>query len=398
MIGMIVSWVAAAVVAVSGAGFDASRWVVETVAGTGAHGAVDGEAAQFNMPGSVFYRNGVLYVVDTFNNAVRVIEDGYVTHFTGTVLENDAHGFPVGAHEDGRWDVAQFNRPTGGMIGGWGELYIVDSENHAIRVVDGAGQRAWGGGFVGSVRTMAGGEAGYVNGPLAYAQFNLPTSIALGFYSSLFITDTLNHVIREICVNGYVTTIAGIAGQYGYACADTGAALFNMPMGIAINNAGDIFIADTGNHLIRVLERHGDTWHTRTLAGSIIFPSEVAWDDYEDADFDEEPLGGFADGADALFNLPIGLTLWGDMLVVADSANHRIRGILPCGYTRTLAGTGYADYLGGTANEAAFHFPRGVQAVGERLYIADTGNNTIRVLTAAPVEAPVLQRRCLICR
>jgi len=94
-------------------------------------------------------------------------------------------------------------------------------------------------------------------------------------------------------------------------------------------------------------------------------------------------LGGFADGYQALFNLPVGLALWGDVLLVADSVNHRIRAVLPGGRTLTLAGSGYADFADGPPARAAFHFPRGVFVQGDYAYVADTGNNMIRRLPLA---------------
>jgi DNA-binding beta-propeller fold protein YncE len=212
---------------------------------------------------------------------------------------------------------------------------------------------------------------------------------------NIYVADTLNHVIRKLSMDGTVTTIAGIPGQYGFADGAVEEALFYNPMGIAVSDDGIIFIADTGNHLIRVIE----DGQVRTLAGKLLFTdiddctycSRYAIDYLEDVDKIEQededcagcvcvPLGGFADGYEALFNLPMGLALWRGKLIVADSANHCIRAILDSGEVITIAGTGYTDYVGGLPNEAAFHFPKGVYVLNDRLFIVDTGNNVIRMM------------------
>ena len=142
-------------------------------------------------------------------------------------------------------------------------------------------------------------------------------------------------------------------------------------MGIAVDDGGVLFIADTGNHLIRRLE----DGTVSTFAGDSNFTA--ARDDGEGS-----WLGGFADGTgqDALFNQPMGLAIWNDVLLVADSLNHSIRAVNMDGEVRTLAGTGYSDHRDGYFGEAAFHFPSGLSVLGGYLFVADTGNNMIRVI------------------
>jgi len=341
---------------------------VQTLAGTGLSGARGGESAQFNLPASVFSgADGGLLIMDTYNNLIRAVdESGEVNLLSGNIAGLDSFGFPRGDFRDGPLSTARFNRPIGGVTDELGRVFIADSENHAIRVI-----------IDENVFTFAGnGEAGYLDGTLENARFNHPAAIAIGPGGSLFIADTLNHVIRRIDTEGEVTTVAGVVHSYGQADGAYDEAMFFSPMGIAVNADGVIFVADTGNHLIRVIE----DGRVSTLAGTIVFPADVEWEDAEDADFDELPLGGFADGYEAMFNLPAGLAIWGNTLVVADSANHRIRIIEATGETFTLAGTGYPDYTDGMPDEAAFHLPRGVYVSGDTLYIADTGNNLIRVM------------------
>ena len=343
---------------------------VTTVAGTGIHGSRDGSHAQFNLPASVFGGEDGLYVTDTFNNMVRRIDsDGYVHRVTGSILGVDRHNFPLGFYVDAVVDYALFNRPVGVAADSYGRVFIADSMNNVIRVIYGE-----------YVFTFAGREGpGHADGRYYEAMFYRPSAIALGPDGTIFVADTLNHVIRAIDLNDNVRTIAGIPGVYGHNDGRAGSARFNSPMGIAVAEDGRIFVADTGNHLIRVIENG----RVSTVAGSVLFPADIAWED-PDSDFDNVPIGGFADGYEAMFNLPKGLSLWGEILVVADSANHMIRAVLPAGEVITLAGTGTVGHTDGPALEAGFHLPQGVYVRGGpyeyRLYIADTGNNKIRVL------------------
>ena len=327
--------------------------VVSTFAGTGSHGSHDGENAQFNLPHGIFAgQDGRLFVADTHNNLIRTI-DGYgvTERVSGDVLTRDDNRFPAGYHRDGR--NALFNRPTGGLAAGDGRLFIADAANHAIRVIDGD-----------TVYTFAGGRQGHINGSRGSARFNWPSAIAADKQGNLFIADTLNHSIRRIDYQtGRVTTLAGARGRYGYADGHAVQALFNSPMGIAVSDDGStVYIADTGNHVIRVIENR----QVRTLAGTLILDDE------------EVPAGGFADGYAARFNLPQGLFLWNEGLIVADSANHRIRLVTHGGKASTLSGTGEPGYVNGV--EAQFHFPRDVYIVNGTLFIADTGNNAVRYI------------------
>ena len=324
---------------------------VSTIAGTGSHGARDddlGEGiAQFNLPGGIFGgAAGQLLVADTYNNLIRGLETSVVHRVSGDILGYDEFRFPMGFYRDGAQEYALFNRPTDGVMTSAG-LFIVDSTNHAIRLID-----------EGRVYTFAGGPSpGHRDGHVNQAQFNYPTAIAADSEGNLYIADTLNHVIRRIDSYGNVTTIAGIPGSAGYVNGPAEQALFSSPMGIAVSKtSGAIYIADTENHVIRGIA----DGRVSTLAGSYT------------------PYGGFADGEQAMFTLPVGLALYGDTLIIADSGNHRIRALMYDAQTITIAGTGYPDYINGSGSQAAFHFPRGVHVRGDELFIADSGNNIIR--------------------
>jgi sugar lactone lactonase YvrE len=196
----------------------------------------------------------------------------------------------------------------------------------------------------------------------------------------VYVADTLNHVIRRLEPDGTVVTVAGVPGEYGFGDGSALQAFFNAPMGIAVSGEGTVFVADTGNHLVRVIE----DGEVRTIGGTLLFPGDVDWENYSEDDWDDVPLGGYAEGYESMFSMPTGLSLWGDVLVVADAANHRVRGITPDGFAFTFAGTGEPGRTDGAGATAAFHMPMGVVAQGDRLVVADSSNNVLRVIELRP--------------
>ena len=353
---------------------------VETLAGTGLPGHTDGEGARFNMPQAVLVLpGGEVVVLDTFNNLVRKVSGNVTATLSGRVLDVDQFGFPNGYLFDGELGESLFNRPIGGAVDSLGRILIADSMNHSIRVID--GERSF---------TLAGsGKSGHVDGASLDALFNHPSDVAFGPCGSLFVADSLNHVVRKIDIYGMVTTFAGVPGYYGFNDGELGEALFNTPMGIAVNSYGVVFVSDTGNHLIRKI--YGGI--VTTFAGEVIFPDDVEWE--FPGDFDEEPIGGFLDGERGRFNVPQGIFVMEDILIVADAANHRIRGIRQDGYVFTIAGTGEVGSTGGSLHEATFHFPRGIYVHENTIFVADTGNNQIRMITILSAEKKITFQRDL---
>ena len=325
----------------------------DILAGTGSAGMQDGVYASFNAPrGIVVLPGGEVLVADSRNNLLRLISnEGDTTTYAGTVFGVTSFS----RHRDDVLNVAALHRPMGLARHEHGWIFVADSANNSIRVIIGS-----------RIYTLAGwGEPGFSDGAWGYSAFNNPSAVAVGPCGNVFVADTLNHVIRMVTLNGYTTTIAGTPTRYGYQNGDALNTLFDSPSGIAVDASGRIFVADTGNHVIRVIE-NGEV---RTLAGSPML--------YQ---YNGESLflGGFADGQGSLaqFNHPMGINLWGAYLVVADSANHSIRLLTHEGEVTTLAG-------GAISEDAGFlglSFPVGVYAHGDRLYVADSGSNTIRAL------------------
>ena len=346
---------------------------IETIAGTGAQGHADGDRrhARFTLPyGVLANSDGTVTVFDTYNNTVRTISRGdRVTQtLAGRVEYYDDYGFPQGFYSDDDLDDALLSRPADGARDPAGNLYIADSANHVIRFIRG-----------GALYTFSGtAEAGYADGARDIAQFNMPMAIASDKNGNFYVADTLNNCIRKIDPNGNVTTVAGVPETGGYLDGEAGEALFNEPAGIAVNNDGSvIFVADTGNHLIRKIDI--DAGLVTTLAGMMT----------GEADDDGEPLGGFKNGVagSAVFNLPRGLALAESaadgkiVLFVADSGNHMIRAVTPGGIVITVVGSGEAGDRGGSCMDDALNAACGVSVSGGVLYIADTGNNKIKSMS-----------------
>ena len=333
---------------------------IETLAGTGGPGLSDGGRldARFTLPnGIIGGPGGTVIVFDTYNNAVRHVTSRGTQTLAGKVEFYDEYGFPQGFYLDEALDKALMNRPSGGVIDSAGNLFIADSANHAIRHVRD-----------GRMYTFSGTVQGFADGARDAARFNTPIAIAIDRNDNIYVADTLNNCIRRIGRDGRVSTIAGVPGVEGYLDGETQAALFRAPSGIAVSSDGNvIFVADTGNHLIRKIENGQVT----TFAGRI---GEL---------YDGEPMGGFQNGLalSSRFSLPRGIALANGTIYIADSGNHMIRAITPTGNVITVAGNGEAGDRDGAVYGAALNAPGGVCFMDGAIYIADTGNNKIKTIS-----------------
>jgi hypothetical protein len=230
-----------------------SAGVVTTLAG-GASGSADGvgAAAGFNTPIGVAVDGvGNVYVADTVNSAIRKITPvGVVMTLAGTP------GFFYGA-VDGIGAAASFFWPEGVTVDGADNVYVADTNNSTIRKITSAGV----------VTTLAGaaGASGSANGAGAAASFTFPQGVAVDGAGSLYVADTGNNTIRKISSAGVVTTLAGTAGISGSANGIGAAASFKLPGGVAVDGAGNVYVADTGNNTIRKITSAG---FVTTLAGS----------------------------------------------------------------------------------------------------------------------------------
>jgi len=331
---------------------------IETLMGVGNRGLVNGdiETVRFTMPQGISVSDDRVFVLDTFNNAIRTILNGNVSTLTGSAAYLDATGLSRGFFVDGNLSQALLNRPTSGVFNANGEFFFADSGNHVIRHV--VGDRVY---------TFSGGSRGHRDGARNEARFNTPMAIATDDAGNIYVADTLNHVIRMISAEGRVSTIAGIPGREGYNNGGRREALFREPAGISVNGDGSvIYVSDTGNHVIRRIENGIVT----TAAGV-------------QEEFDEDfPLGGFRNGEAALaqFSSPRGIIIVDGSLIIADSGNHRIRAINPSGEVITLAGNGEPGDNDGFALGSVINGATDIHYHNGQLFIADTGNNKLKIL------------------
>lgn len=334
---------------------------VEDVAGTGDPGFYDGtkEEAMFHLPyGLAEDRNGRLLVVDSYNNRIRVLGEEGVTTLAGSGDLTDLNGFYLGGLIDGDVSVAEFNQPRDVAVDSKGNIIISDTGNNAIRMMIGT-----------KVYTLAGATpAGYIDDKGEKARFNLPSGLAIDSKDNIYVADTLNHVIRKITPEGVVTTFAGIAGvDGGYKDGKAAEALFNEPSDIAIDQAGIIYVLDSGNQLVRKIEKGV----VSTVAGTS--SDKITGTSYA--------KGSFRNGKanDAGFNFPMGMDVAPDgTIFLADTYNHRIRVIKTNGTVGTLAGNGIPGQTDGYADTAQLNGPMDVLYSNGVLYISDAWNNRIR--------------------
>jgi uncharacterized protein (TIGR03437 family) len=362
--------------------------------------------------------SGNVYVADLDTNVVRKISpDGKITTYAG---DGEA-GF---SGDGGPATAAQLNTPDGLVLDSAGNLYIADRNNNCIRVVSPDG----------NIHTAIGnGSPGFSGdgGAAAIAELDSPEGIALDASGNLYIADTQNDRIRMVASDGTITTVAGIGN--GNVLGDGGPALaagLILPTGVAVDRAGNLYIADLGNSRIREVS----AGKIATVAGSsdgaplagnenavsvlLNGPTGVAVDASGNIYFTEGSIGsgsGLAEGDYRVWKVspasvltvlagngmdsysgdggsavsaqllgPTGLaTDSAGNLYIADTGNHRVRRITADGVIRTIAGTGQPGYSGdgGPAASAQLNSPMGValDSTG-RLVIADSGNSVIRVI------------------
>ena len=309
-------------------------------------------SALLNSPNGVAVdKVGSVYISDGQNNRVRKVSNGVIT----TVAGNGTEGF---SGDNGPATSAQLYGPIRVAMDSAGSLYIPCADSRVRKVSNGV------------ITTVAGnGKAGFGgdNGPATSAQLWGPTAVAADPAGNLYISDGFNHRVRRVS-SGVITTVAGngIAGFSGDNGPATTAQL-NYPDGLAMDSAGNLYIADSSNHRVRKVSNGVIT----TVAGNGV--AGFSGDDGPATSAQLSNPGGVAmDPAGNLF--------------IADSGNSRIRRV-SSGVVTTVAGNGISGFSGdnGPASGAEFAGPVGVavNSAGS-VYVADTGNNRIRVLTPSP--------------
>jgi uncharacterized delta-60 repeat protein len=356
-----------------------------------------GSSARFSAPLDVAVgANGLLYVADTGNQTLRAVT-------TANAVSTLAGSVGSSGSTNGTGSAARFYNPSGVAVDSSGNIYVADYWNHTIRKVTPAG----------AVSTLAGsaGNLGSTNGTGSAARFYYPASVAVDSSGNVYVADNYNDAIRKVTPAGVVTTLAGSPGNPGSANGTGSAARFDAPAGVAVDSSGHVYVGDRSNHTIRKITPAGVV---TTLAGSagsfgstnatgsaarFYFPAGVAVDaagnvyvadTYNDAIRRITPAGavttiggspgsiGSADGtgSTARFDDPFGVTVASNgVLHVADRANHTIRRGVPLIPEIALSGNGQ-PIASGASPSLSTHTDFGSASLGGTVTRTFTITNT----------------------
>lgn len=333
--------------------------------------------------------------------------------FAACKKQNIIHTYNINPADTSRLDsiakldsLPSFNSPSGVAVDVSGNVFVADYGNNLIREITPTGL----------VSTFAGsGFSGYNNGTGLLASFTQPTGITIDGAGNLFVADAGNNLIREITSAGAVTTLAGADTVGSVNAADTSSSFFD-PMAVAVDSKDNVYVADAGNNLIRLISGGNVTTFagtintgTTTTLSPFNNPSGIAIDasgnifvaNYlANTILEVSPSGvvstyagtgkaGANNGpaASATFFYPNSVAVdAADNLYVSDGVNNLIRKITPAGMVSTLAGSGNAGAVDSTGVNASFNGPAGltVDATGN-VYVADANNNLIRKITPTGV-------------
>jgi sugar lactone lactonase YvrE len=293
----------------------------------------------------------------------------YYSHFAwhGVITSVAGNGTQGYAGDSGPATGAELNYPIGVAFDASGNLYIADAENNRVCKVDRAGV----------ITTVAGnGAPGYNGdpGPAIWAELNYPMGLAVDTAGNLYIADTQNNRVRKVDRDGVITTVAGTGAQGYSSDGPAVSAELNQPTDVAVDSAGNIYIADNQNFCIRRVDADGVI---TTVAGN---GTQGYGGD-----------GGPATGAELDYPTGVAVDSFG-ALYITDARNNRIRKVDRNGIITTVAGNGTQGYGGdgGLATSAELNYPAGMafDASGD-LYLTDEGNSRIRRVDANGVITTV---------
>ena len=351
-----------------------TTYTITTLAGNGTvPGSWTGDAgpatqAELNVPtAAVIDPKGNLYIADSANHRVRYVTGGTITTAAGDGIAGFA-GDTGTAGADGKAGDAELNTPSGVVLDTSGNLYIADTVNNVVRKVTPGGVISTVVGTYGYTGNSFNGDGGSAT----LAALSKPSAMLYDSAGNLYIADTNNNAIRKvIAATGIITTVAGTGDPTGLYNGDNGPAVkatLNHPVGIALDASGNLYIADTGNHVIRKVTYPSGTITTVAGNGTPGFAGDGK--KVSVATELNSPKGVAVDGAGNIY--------------IADTTNGRIRVISTDNTITTIAGTGAFGYGGdnGPATSASLNFPSQISIDSKgNIYVADTNNNVIRQLT-----------------
>jgi sugar lactone lactonase YvrE len=327
--------------------------VITTVAGNGINGfggdngpAID---AQLNLGNDIAVdSDGNLYIPDAGNNCVRKVSNGVITTIAGNGSQ-----YPDFRGDNGPALGAKLNHPYAVALDSAGNLYIADSGNFRIRKVSN-----------GIITTVAGNGTesfGGDDGPAVSAQLNRPSAVAVDGAGNVYIADTSNNRVRKVS-GGVITTVAGtLIGSYSGDNGPARSAHLYYPSGVAVDTAGNLYIADQGNYRIRKVTNGV----IKTVAGG----GAQLGDNVPATSAQLVPSGVAVDTAGNLY--------------ITDIYYNRVRKVSN-GVITTIAGNGTAGFSGdgGPAMDAQLNAPGGVAVDSAgNVYIADTRNGRVRMIS-----------------
>jgi sugar lactone lactonase YvrE len=295
---------------------------------------------------------GDVYVADSGNSRIRRIDtSGVITTAAGSGIE----GYST---DDVPATTAKLNRPFGVALDSMGRLLIADTGNSRIRRVSASG----------TITTIAGnGKKGYSGdgGAAKAAKLTTPFSVAAGPMGTVYIADTGNNRVRKVDSSGVITTIAG-TGRPGFS-GDGGPARdarLYLPSGVAVDETGNVYVADLGNSRVRKISTAGII---TTVAGT------------GRRGFSGD--GGAATRAKLYYPTGVAFDEFG-ALFISDFVNNRVRVVDANGRISTVAGNGAKRFAGdgGSPRQASLDGPFAVAAANNKLYVADAANNRVRLV------------------
>jgi len=340
---------------------------ISTVAGNGVF-SFSGDGGQANLAlmnfpqGVAVGADGSVYFADSDNNVVRkVAPNGAIS----TIAGNATAGFNG---DNGSGPAAQLNTPIGVAVDASGNLFIADSANNRVRKVSAAGVITT---YAGNGTPGSTGDGGLA----ASAELNAPFGLALDAAGNLYITEFSGARVRKVSAAGAISTVAGngVSGYGGDGALAVNAQL-NGPKAVAVDAAGNLYIADAINNVVRFVSAATAKISTAVGTGAAGFG------------------GDLGPATAAQLTNPSGLALDAAGNLYITDGSTRVRKVYADGIILTIAGNGTRGFSGdgGLATSAQISGPSGIAvAASGAVYVADSGNDAVRMLTPLPTALSI---------